>query len=256
MLNLFLSFIMAVSGATGLVVLSHIIGFEHYTSRIFPLIPLLYAIIYHTLEKMRTGKTKPISPEKVKPENLKKEMRTGLKKFFMNISGVRIFTAVGISYSIKLVIEIIISLLFIYLTKSSLAEIYGNYVVNIIGVFLRGDHPWLSGIEGLYTLVCISLATSLSTGLWIGFTSKASALIEGVIAGMLITIFTAMTNMLFLYQKIEEMTASMAKSLGYNTSIGFMAVISLQVMLYGFWSGIFQKIKQDRIKRRPNVKKI
>lgn len=152
----------------------------------------------------------------------------------------------GISFGLKLLIESVISILYLYFTDSALRELYGSYGINIIGRFLKGEHPWLTGFEGLYMLTCIGLATSVGTGLWIGFTSRSIALLEGVIVGMFVTIFTAMTNMVYLYQKIEDIAMRMAESMGYHTSIGFMAVLSLQVMLYGFWSGLSQKLKQAR----------
>lgn len=250
MFNLLLSFILASGCAVSLVVLSHMTGLEHYTSRVFPLIPLLYALIYQILERIKTGKAKSMPAEKVKPEALKREMRSDLKRLFRNITPQRIFSAIAISFFIKLVMESIISAIYIYYTHISVKGVYGNYIITIISRFLRGEHPWLSGIEGLYMLACLAMATSLGTGMWIGFTSKTSALLEGVISGMVVTIFTAMTNMLFLYQKIEEVTSRMAQTMGYNTPVGFMAVLSFQVMLYGFWSGIAQKIKQDRMMRR------
>jgi hypothetical protein len=69
---------------------------------------------------------------------------------------------------------------------------------------------------------------------------------------------TAMTNMLILYRKIEEMADQMAASLGYGVRIGFVTVLTLQVLLYGLWSGIAQKAKMERELRaaiRKSVKK-
>jgi hypothetical protein len=50
-----------------------------------------------------------------------------------------------------------------------------------------------------------------------------------------------------------------AASLGYGMRIGFVAVLALQVLLYGFWSGIAQKAKEERALRaaiRKSVKKL
>lgn len=250
MFNLFLSFILASGFAAGLVTLSRITGLEHYTSRVFPMVPLLYAIIYQFLERLRTGKATPLPPERMKPETLKKEMRSGLSRLFGSISLDRMIAAVGISFLIKIIIESAISFIFIYITESTFSELYGTFSVNVVAHFLRGEHPWLRGTEGLYMLVYLAITTSIGTGMWIGLTSKTSALIEGVIVGMLVTVFSTMTNMLFLYQRIEEMALKMAKSMGYNMPVGFVIVIAFQVMLYGLWSGIFQKIKFDRMARK------
>jgi flagellar motor component MotA len=55
-----------------------------------------------------------------------------------------------------------------------------------------------------------------------------------------------MTNMLILYRAIEEAADKMAASMGYGVGIGFAAVLTGQVLLYGFWAGIAQTAKQKR----------
>jgi len=64
MSNLFISFLIAIGAAIGLVVMSREFDLEFYTSRIFPLIPIFYAIVYQIFEKLQTGKTKPIPPRR------------------------------------------------------------------------------------------------------------------------------------------------------------------------------------------------
>ena len=51
--NLFLSFTIAIGGAIGLVTLSRAFDLEFYLSRILPLVPIFYAIIYEFLEKRK-----------------------------------------------------------------------------------------------------------------------------------------------------------------------------------------------------------
>ncbi|HBR17873.1 MAG: hypothetical protein A3G39_02030 [Deltaproteobacteria bacterium RIFCSPLOWO2_12_FULL_43_16] len=251
MLNLFLSFLIAVSSAVGLVGLSHIMAMDVYTSRIFPLIPLLYAITYQLLERLKTGNTKPVHPEK-----MKEDIKAGVRVIFQHITIGRIFTAMAISFCIKLVFEIYLLSLFLHFNRTSFTALYGGFSIETVSRFLRGEHPWLMGSEGLYLLMLLALTTSLGTGLWIGYTTKSGpgAVLEGVLAGAVVTIFTALTNMLILYQKIEEMANQMAASMGYGMRIGFIAVLSLQVLLYGFWSGIAQKAKYQRAERRATKK--
>jgi len=55
-----------------------------------------------------------------------------------------------------------------------------------------------------------------------------------------------MTNMLALYRKMEEVTVQFADSLGYVMRAGFLVVIALQVLFYGFWSGLVQRGKNNR----------
>lgn len=251
MTNLFLSFLIAVGSAVGLVNLSHTLEMDIYTNRIFPLIPLLYAISYQVLERLRTGKAKPLPTEKIK-----EDITTGTAALFQHITIGRIFTAVAISFFIKLIFEVYFLAIFLYFSNASFTDIYGELSAGVVSRFLRGEHPYLAGREGLYLLMILTIVTSLGTGFWIGWTSKAGprVMLEGVLAGTAVTLFNALTNMLILYQKIEEATNQMAASMGYGMRIGFIAVLSLQVLLYGFWSGIAQKAKQERAARRAMKK--
>jgi hypothetical protein len=239
--NLFLSFMIAIGGAIGLVTLSKTFDLEFYTTRIFPLIPLLYAIVYQALEKAQTGKAKPIPPSKIR-----EEMKAGAANLFQNITPGRIAADVGVSFGIKVAFEMLFTSLFIYFSGQTFARLYGTFGMETIGRLLRGDHPWLTGREGLSLLVILAVATSFGTGLWIGYTTKAKAILEGVIVGAVVTLVSTITNMLILYRQIEEMANQMAESMGYVTRYGFVAVITVQVLLYGLWSGVAQMARQER----------
>ncbi len=239
--SLFLSFLIAIGGAVGLVTLSRSFNLEFYTTRIFPLIPIFYAIIYEILEKRKTGKDKPIPPSKAR-----EEMKAGVAKIFENVTAGRIFTAIGVSFAIKLVFEIIFVALYIQFSDTSFENLYGDFGIETIGKFLKGEHPWLAGKEGFYLLSLLAGITSFGTGLWIGYTSKGRAILEGVLVGASVTVITATTNMLILYRKIEEVANEMAKSMGYGMRIGFVAVLTVQVLLYGLWAGIAEKAKMER----------
>jgi hypothetical protein len=249
--NLFLSFSIAIGGAISLVTLSRAFDLDIYTNRIFPLIPILYAIIYEVLERRKTGRSKPIPPSKAK-----EEMKAGAKALFQNITVGRIITDVGVSFAIKFSLEICLVALFIHFSGQAFNSIYGTFGIETVGTFLRGEHPWLSGSEGLTLLALLAVISSFGTGLWIGYTTRGKAILEGVVAGAAVTMITAMTNMLILYRKIEEMADQMAASLGYGIRIGFVAVMVLQVLLYGLWSGIAQKAKEERELRRTIKKSV
>jgi hypothetical protein len=55
--------------------------------------------------------------------------------------------------------------------------------------------------------------------------------------------------MVILYRKIEQVAEAMAAQMGLAAHIGFVAVLTVQVMLYGLWSGISEKAKQERVVR-------
>jgi hypothetical protein len=239
--TLFISFLVAISGAVGLVVVSKTLDLETYTSRIFPLIPILYALVYQALEKSHTGKTRTIPPSQARDE-----MKAGAAALFQNITVDRIIIIVGVSLLIKTGLEIIATSVYLSAGRMSFSEVYGQFGVETISRFLRGDHPWLAGSQGLYLLALIALVTGLGTGLWIGTTTKAQPILEGVIAGAAVTVLTTMTNMIVLYRYIETLAEQSAESYGFALHAGFAVVISLKVLLYGLWSGMAYRNKCER----------
>ncbi len=242
--NLFLSFSIAIGGAIGLVSLSRIFDLETYTSRIFPLIPILYAIIYEVLEKKKTGKSRPISPAEAK-----QEMKAGARQLFRNITPGRIVVDVAVSFGIKFALEIALTALFLAITGQKFEALYGAYDLEAVSKFLRGDHPWLIGHQSTYILALVAFVSCAGTGIWIGNTTEGNAVLEGVVAGAAVTFVMTMTNMLALYRELEHMTMRLADSMGYALRAGFLVVIGLQVLLYGLWSGFSQQSKQEQAER-------
>jgi hypothetical protein len=241
--TLFLSFLVAIGGAVGLVTLSRAFDLETYTTRIFPLIPILYAIVYEALEK-RKGRGKYRS---IPPAEAKEEMKAAATTLFQNITFERIVLDVGVSLLIKFVLEAMLTATYLAAGGHAFAEAYGTVNIETIGRFLRGDHPWLGGSGGILVLALIALITSLGTGLWIGSTTRASLpILEGVIAGAVVTVITTMTNLIVLYRHIEKLAEQTVESFGYVTHVGFAVVVSLQVLLYGLWSGMACRAKAEQ----------
>jgi hypothetical protein len=239
--NLFLSFSIAISGAIGLVILSRLLDFENYINRILPLIPILYAIVYEVLEHKKKGKPKALQTPREKEETRERDALAAEPLTFG-----RIVTDVGVIFIIKFSVEMFLVALFLRFSGQTFSETYGTFSIDTVGKFLRGDHPWLIGNEGMYLLAIIAFITCFISGLWIGYTSKGMAILEGVLAGAAVTVVMAMTNMLTLYRKLEDVTVQFADSLGYVISAGFLVVIALQVLLYGLWSGLVQRGKNER----------
>ncbi len=248
--NLFLSFTIAIGSAIGLVTLSRAFELEFYTNKILPLIPILYAIVYEVLEhrkKGRSGKGAASLP--------RDEAKTGLAGAEVGITAGKVIVDVAVSFFTKFSIEIFLVALFIRFSGQSFSDVYGQFTIETVGRFLRGDHPWLVAKEGIYLLGLVAVITSFVTGSWIGHTSKGNAMLEGVFTGAAVTIITSMTNMVVLYRTIEDMTARLADSMGYVMRAGFLVVIGLQVLLYGLWSGLVQMRKKERDERKKAGRK-
>ncbi len=243
--NLFLSFTIAIGGAIGVVTLSRVLDFDSYISKILPIVPLFYAIIYELLDRKKARKAgraavpAPAEGVKAAPTNIE-----------AGISAGKIIVDVAVSFVVKFAAEIFLVALFIRLSGRPFTEIYGSFSIETMATFLKGEHPWLGDREGIYLLALVAILSSFATGVWIGNTSKGNAILEGVLAGAFVTLVSTMTSMLVLYRTIEETTVRLADSMGYAFHAGFLIVIAVQVLLYGLWSGLSQNAKQERGARK------
>lgn len=254
--SLFVSFVIAVGAAIGLVSMSRTFDFDFYISRTLPLIPILYAVVYEFLEYKKGGRTKILRRPREADEPVEKKSESAV---FERLAIGRVITSVGISFLIKLSLEAFLVAIYLRVNGQSFSEVYGTVSVETVGRFLRGEHPWLFGREGVSILALIALSTCLITSLWIGYTSKGKAILEGVLVGAAVTVVLSMTNMLILYRQIEVMTVRLADSMGYVLQAGFVVVISLQVLLYGLFSGLVQMGKDERLKKaagKTSVKRV
>lgn len=246
--NLFLSFSIALSGALGLVVLSSILNFDSYFYKILPLIPILYAITYEVLER-RKSRRSGVAPQ------LRGDAKTTVRREAgPAITPGSVVTAVAVSFLVKLLLEIMLTVLFLRFGGQTFSEAYGELTIGTVGRFLRGEHVWLTGKEGLYLLALLYLAVIISTGLWIGYTARGSAIVEGVLAGAVITLVNSMTNTQYLYRSIEAAAERIVDAMGYVMHAGFLVVLALQVLLFGFWSGLVQSAKEERALRMQEKK--
>jgi hypothetical protein len=245
MVNLFLSFSIAIGGAVGLITLGRVLDYDSYISRILPIVPILYAIIYDVLERKKSGRSGKRAPSP--REGTKVALPTDAEA---GITAGRIILDVAVSFIVKFSVEIFLVVLFLRFGGQAFTEAYGTFNIGTVGTFLRGEHPWLSGKDGIYLLALVAILSSIVTGSWIGHTSKGNAMLEGVLAGSVVTLVNSMTNMLVLYRTIEDMTVRLADSMGYAMRAGFLVVIGLQVLLYGLWSGLVQMRKQEREKTK------
>jgi hypothetical protein len=243
--NLFLSFTIAIGGAIGIVTLGRVIDFDFL--RILPIVPIFYAITYDVLERRKTGRSRKTAPSPSPREGARAASSADAEA---GITAGRVIFDVAVSFVVKFSVEIFLVVLFLQFSGQTFSEVYGTFTIGTVGTFLRGEHPWFTGREGLYLLALVALFTSFVTGSWIGHTSKGNAILEGVLAGSLVTLINSMTNMLILYRTIEDMTIRLADSMGYAMRAGFLVVMGLQVLLYGLWSGLVQMNKQGREKRR------
>jgi hypothetical protein len=249
MKNLFLSFTLAIAAAIGFMALSRAFDLDFYVSRVLPVVPIFYAISYEVLErrkKARLSRSATLTRE---------EAVVAAAGVETGITARRIAVDVAISFVIKFSVELFLVSLIIYYSGQTFGKVYGDVTIETVGKFLRGEHPWFMGPQGIYFLAMVAVITSFATGSWIGHTSRGNAVLEGVLAGAAVSLVNSMTNMLMLYRTIEVTAIRLADSMGYVMRAGFLVVIALQVLLYGFWSGLVQMHKQEQAEMKKTGKR-
>jgi hypothetical protein len=202
-----------------------------------PVVPILYAIVYDVLERRKNSKPAGAAPRPMAGAKSSTAAEAG-------ITAGRIAIDTAVSFFIKFSLELFLVALFLRTSGQSFHAVYGDLTIETVGTFLRGDHPWLAGKEGMIIIALTSVATILVTGIWIGHTSRGNAILEGVLAGTVVSLINFLTNTLVLYRSLEEAAVRLADSMGYVMRAGFLVVLSLQVLLYGLWSGLVQMQKQ------------
>lgn len=234
MSHLFISFAMAMTLSAALLSLLKLYHLEHVLNTLFPIVPFVYAICYQALDKMNAKR--PAPQRKAEPQAAAPSpFRT-----FDNISMEHVFVAVLFSLVIKLAFEGFFTYALLRLNGQSFTEVYGVFGRETIMVFILGQHPWLNGNELMYfmMLLVVAILVSVCTGAWIGYMTKGNAILLGVIVGTIVTMINAVTNMQLLYMRLVELTNELTGALGLTTDLGFIIVMGLQVLLYGFWSGV------------------
>jgi hypothetical protein len=248
--NLFLSFTIAVGCAISLVASSRAFDLESYTNRILSIIPVLYAVIYEVLDRRKGSRSARTAASILRGET--KEVSPSSQA---GITAGKIVTDVAVSFVITFFIQMLLAVVFLRVIGQPFSDVYGAFDTEMVARILRGDHPWLSGKDSVYLLALVALLGVAVTGSWIGHTSKGNAILEGVLTGAVVTLINSMTNIRILYRTIEEASVNLADSLGYAMHAGFLVVMGVQVLLYGLWSGLVQKYKQDRVKNSKKRKK-
>lgn len=244
MVNLFLSFSIAIGGAVGLISLGRFFDFDSYLNKMLPVIPILYAIIYDVLERRKSGKSAGASLHQ------KPGTKSSAPAAEAGVTAGRVVADVAVSFVVKFSVEIFLVALFLRTSGQSFHEVYGAFTLGTVSTFLRGNHPWLVGAAGMNVLALTTVTTILVTGSWIGHTSRGNAVLEGVLAGAMVSLINSLTSTLVLYSSLEEATVRLADTMGYVMHAGFLVVLGLQVLLYGLWSGLVQMQKQKRLEKK------
>ena len=176
------------------------------------------------------------------------------RHFSFRFSEMRSLRIVLIGVTLSLAMKFIMEGLFLYTfyRKSGLPfhTLFGGWEDNLVGRFLRGELLAVTASQVVPLLVVEVLVLTAVGGLWIGFTSSGTPILEGVFAGTILAFFATLTNLTLLYAHIESLTQTAASLFGadYSQAIPLAGPL-LQVFLYGCWTMVGQRSRRERSSR-------
>jgi hypothetical protein len=170
---------------------------KEYLGLVVPLLPVFYTIIYPILD----GPFSSINKKGRSPGGAPIEIAT--PSYFRNLSLWRIGTAVMIALAIKFLMEISLYGMILFLSQGSLSDMWMRIDPALLLKLLKGDLV----SSPLSMLFLEMLLMSSAGGIWLGYSSKTKPIMEGLLAGTLLSIIAAFTNITPIYAKINEMTS-------------------------------------------------
>ncbi len=176
------------------------------------------------------------------------------RHFSVRFSEMRSLRTVLIGVALSLLVKFLMEGVFLYTfyRKSGLAfhVLFGGWQDKLVARFLRGELLMVTGSQVVPLLILEVLILTAVGGLWIGFTSARTPILEGVLAGAILACFATLTNLTLVYARIESFTETAASLFDAQYSVAFsLAGPLFQVFLYGCWTMVGLRWRRERSSR-------
>jgi hypothetical protein len=220
-----------------------IFDFQETFRLTLPLIPILFPLFYKFLasDSGGAGVLERVS-----------ERSTFLKRHFsLRFSEMRSLRRVLIGVSLSLAMKFLMEGIFLYTfyrrSGVTFHTLFGGWEHDLVGRFIRGDLLAVTGSQVVPLLAVEALVLTAVGGLWIGFTSSKTPILEGVFAGTILAFFASLTNLSLLYARLDSLAQTTASLIGADYSQVFpLAGPLLQIFFYGCWTLIGQQWRRER----------
>jgi hypothetical protein len=223
-------------------------NFQETLTLTFPIIPVLFPVFYKVLSS-ETGTARVLDAVSV-PQSSTFLKRNFSLRFSEMKSLRRVFIAVAISLAMKFLMEGLF--LYTFYRKSGLPfhTLFGGWEDNLVGRFLCGELLSVTASQVVPLLAVEALILTAVGGLWIGFISSGTPILEGVFAGTILAFFSSLTNLSLLYARLESLAQTAASLFGGGYSQVFpLAGPLLQIFFYGCWTMVGQQWRRERFLR-------
>ena len=213
----------------------------------FPIIPVLFPVFYKFLSS-ESSVTRVLDAVPIPAPQPSSLLKRQLSLRFSEMKSLqRVFIAVAISLAMKFIMEGLF--LYTFYRKSGLPfhTLFGGWEDNLVGRFLRGELLAVTASQVVPLLAVEALVLTAVGGLWIGFTSPGTPILEGVFAGTILAFFAVLTNLSLLYARLESLAQTAASLFGGGYSQVFpLAGPLLQIFFYGCWTMLGQQWRRER----------
>jgi hypothetical protein len=222
--------------------------FRDTLSLTLPVIPVLFPLFYKFLGGERGGAVRIIEGAL----GAASERSTFFKRHFsLRFSEMRSLRRVLIGVVLSLAMKFLMEGFFLYTfyRKSGLPfhALYGGWEDDLVGRFIRGDLLAVTGSQVVPLLAVEALVLTAVGGLWIGFTSPGTPILEGVFAGTILAFFASLTNLSLLYARLDSLAETAASLFGGGYPQVFpLAGPLLQIFFYGCWTMVGQQWRRER----------
>lgn len=224
-----------------------LLDLKEYLTLVVPLLPVFYTIIYPILDRpfLSDEHKKAVESSSHKP------IMIVTPSYFSNLSYFRILGGVLIALLIKFVMEFSQYAMLSFLTDGGINVLRKQIDFVLIMRIVKGDLV----VSHILFLLIEMILMSCAGGIWVGYTSRKKPVMEGMIAGTILSVIIGFTNLTPLYHRINEVASQWTGFLNSKVHIEILAGVITFTFLFSCWVLAGMRLKTVHLKSRKPGKK-
>jgi hypothetical protein len=223
-----------------------ILNLKDYLGLVVPLLPVFYTIIYPILDRPFSKETRL----KVKTGEIPPVQIT-TPSYFKRLSFWRIAGGIAISLGIKFLMEFSYYGMLIFLSDGSLTNFWLRLDPVLIFELTRGNLT----VSSLDFLLAEMILMSLAGGIWLGYSSKSRPLMEGVVAGTILSGIIAFTNLTPLYGEIKAVASRVTGMSGSGLHLDLFSGVLFFIFIFSCWVLFGMRLKTSHLRTKNRSRK-
>jgi hypothetical protein len=218
-----------------------LLDMKDYLALVIPLLPVFYTIVYPILDRPFSNETRRKVQRGAIPP-----IEIASPAYFRNLSVWRIAGALAISAGIKFLMEMTYFTMLLFLSKASLSSFWMGLDPATLFRLARGD----LASAPLPFLFFEMMMMALAGGVWLGAASKTRPVMEGIVAGTILSVVLAFTNLIPLFGKIKTMTSSITRLSAEGRSMELLSGILFFTFVFNCWVLVGMTVRRSGLNRK------